>query len=1154
MARFHVAALALVAVVTLQAQDPRGFIRGTVSDASGAVVPAATVRAVSEETGVAASTQTNESGLYNIPYLIPGFYRLTVEQTGFKSYLRGKVEVRVSETVEVPIMLEVGSLSEVVEVRDTSPTLETANSSLGLVMDQRRVSELPQRGGNPLELALLAPGVANTTNLRLRKSMSPEATSDISTDGSGRYNTEFQIDGISNTAADRGTGYARVAYAPPASAVREFKMQTSAYDASVGHTMGSVVNVSTASGTNELHGEAHWFLRHSALDAPNFFNNKNNTSIGVYQDNRYGFSAGAPIMVPKVYDGRNRTFFFVAFEGNKFGVPTQFTRTVPTAEQRTGDFSALLPLTNANYQVYNPFTIVPAAGGRFSRSPFPGNRIPSSMLDQLGVNLANLYPLPNAPNTATADGRNNFFSSPKAIQKTYSLLGRFDHAFSENHRVFLRVHYDFWKEDKNHDFLNEINGIHQNRPNRGVALDDVIVLSPSTVLNLRYGFTSTKWWQYRTSRGYDLAGLGFSPQLVALTEAGQAPLPRISAGAYSQLSWWENPGDGVNSSLTHSLTANVTKMAGSHSIRTGGELRVYRSFNNRRPIGVAPDLSFTNAFTRGPLDNSPVAPIGQDLAAMLLGIPAGSMERTANSALQNKYFAVFIQDDWKVNTRLTINLGLRYELETPITERYNRLVAGFDNTTPSPVDAQARANYALNPIPEVPANAFRALGGLTWVNDGNRSPFQGERNNILPRIGFALQLAPQTILRGGYGFFFNTLGVNTSVPLQTGFAQSTPIQASLDNGQTYRATTANPFPTGLLAPAGPGGGLATNLGQSLTTYYYPNKQGYAQRWSLGLQHILPAQLLLDASYVANRGTRLDVTRQLNATPAEYLSRSPVRDQPQIDYLSRQFPNPFRGTNPIYGANISRANLLRPYPQFGSITQEEPIGYSWYHSLQVRVERRFVQGFTFQLAYTYSKLMEAVEFMNEADTVPYESISAFDRPHRIASTGIWEVPFGRGRRFASELARPVDFILGGWQIGAVVALQSGGPMGFGNAIFMGDINDIAIPAGERDVDRWFNTDAGFNRNANQQLASNYRQFPLRFGGIRAPGQRSWDFSIVKNFPIREAFRAQFRADVYNAWNHTNFNAPNTAPTNTAFGRITGTAGDARNWQMSLKVMF
>lgn len=1143
-------------VCALNAQDPRGFIRGTVTDSSGAVVPNVKVRATADDTGVVAVAQANDSGLYSIPYLIPGFYQLSAEQTGFKSFVRRKVEVRVSETVEVPIQLEVGSVSETVEVRDSSPALETASASLGLVMDQRRISELPQRGGNPLELTLLAPGVANTTNLRLRKSMAPEATSDISADGAGRYNNEFQIDGISNTAADRGQGYARVAYAPPASAVREFKMQTSAYDASVGHTMGSIVNVSTASGTNELHGEGHWFLRHSALDAPNFFNNKNNTPRGIYQDNRYGFSLGGPIRIPKLYNGRNRSFFFFAYEGNQFGVPTQFSRTVPTAAQRNGDFSALLPLTNANYAIYDPRSTTAAAGGRFSRTPFAGNVIPRSRLDTLGMNLANLYPLPNSPNTATADGRNNFFSSPKAIQKTYSNLVRFDHAFSENHRVFLRAHYDFWKENKNHDFLDETNGIHQNRPNRGAAIDDVIVLNPTTVLNLRYGFTSTKWWQYRTSRGFDLGALGFSPQLVALTEKGQAPLPRITPGAFSQLSYWENPGDGVNSSLTHSAIANVTKIQGNHSVRFGSEYRVYRSFNNRRPVGVAPDLSFGTAFTRGPLDNSPAAPIGQDLASMLLGVPDGSMEVVASSALQNQFLGLYVHDDWKVNKRLTVNVGLRYELETPINERYNRLQAGFDGSTANPIDAAARANYARNPIPELPVASFRALGGPAWVNQAGvgRSPFQGERNNFMPRFGFALQLAPQTILRGGYGIFFNSLGVNTILPLQTGFTQATPIQASLDSGLTYAATTANPFPSGLLAPRGPAGGLATNLGQTLTTYLRQNLQGYSQRWSMGVQHVLPGQLLLDTSYVANRGTRLDVSRELNATPAEYLSRSLTRDQPRIDALSQQFPNPFRGTNPIYGANITRANLLRPFPHFGSIQQEEPGGYSWYHSLQVRAERRFAQGFTFQLAYTWAKIMEATEFLNAADPRPYETVSAFDRTQRLASSGIWEVPIGRGRQFANKLPRPVDFFLGGWQVGAIVALQSGGPLGFGNAIFNGDIANISLPGGERDVDRWFNTAAGFNRNANQQLASNYIQFPMRFNGIRGPGQRSWDFSIVKNFPIRESVKAQFRADAYNAWNHTNFNNPTTAPTNTAFGRITGTAGDARNWQMSLKMMF
>jgi hypothetical protein len=1086
--------------------------------------------------------------------LIPGLYKITVEQTGFKTYVRANVEVRVSETTELPIQLEIGQVAETIEVTDTTPLLETASASLGLVMDQRRINDLPQRGGNPLELTLLAPGVANTTNLRLRKSMAPEATSDFAADGAGRYNNEFQIDGISNTAADRGRGYARVAYAPPSSAVREFKMQTSAYDASVGHTMGSVVNVSTASGTSQLHGEAHWFLRHSVLDAPNFFNNKNNTPRPVYQDNRWGLSLGGPVSLPKLYDGRNRSFFFFAYEGNQFGVPAQFSRTVPTAAQRNGDFSALLPLTNASYAIYDPRSTVAAANGRFSRTPFAGNLIPASRLDTLGVNLSRLYPLPNSPSTTTADGRNNFFSAPKAIQKTYSTLLRLDHAVNENHRLFLRLHYDFWKENKNHDFLDEVNGIHQNRPNRGVALDDVIVLSPTTVLNLRYGFTSTKWWQYRTSRGMDYAALGFSPQLIALTERGQAPLPRITPGAFSQLSSWEDPGDGVNSSLTHSATANMTRILGSHSLRFGPEWRVYRSFNNRRPIGVAPDYTFGTTYTRGPLDNSPAAPIGQDLASMLLGVPDGSMQIAASSALQNRFLGLYLQDDWKVSRRFTLNLGFRYEIETPINERFNRLQAGFDATTASPIDAAARANYARGtPIAELPADQFRALGGLTWVSPASRSPFLGEKNNVMPRIGFAYELTKKTVLRGGYGIFFNTLGVNTILPLQNGYTQATPIQASLDSGLTYRATTANPFPAGLIQPQGSAAGLATNLGQALTAYYRPNLQGYAQRWSLGVQQVLPAQLAIDVSYVANRGTRLDVEREINATPLRYLSTSPVRDDARINYLSQQFPNPFRGTDPIYGANISRANLLRPYPQFGNILIEQPVGYSWYHSLQVRAERRFANGFTFQGAYTFSKLMEAIEYLNTADSLPYESVSSFDRPHRLASSGIWEVPVGRGRRFGSSMSRSLDYVVGGWQIGAIVALQKGGPMGFGNAIFNGDIKKISLPGGQRDVDRWFNIDAGFNRNANQQLANNVRAFSLRFSSVPSPGQKSWDFSLIKNFPIRESMKMQFRADAYNAWNHTNFNAPNTTPSNTAFGRITGTAGDSRNWQLSLRLV-
>ncbi len=1134
------------------AQDPRGAIAGTVTDPSDAVIPGVTVRATNKDTGVSASAVSNAAGGYHIPFLLPGPYRVTAELTGFKRFVRDNIEVRVGETVGLAIRLEVGAVSETVEVSETTPLLDTTGSSLGQVFDQRRIQELPQRGYNPMELTLLAPGVMNATNLRLRKAMAPEATSEIMADGAGKYNNEFQIDGITNMSTDRGRGYSRIAFSPPIGAVREFNMQTTTYDAGVGRTMGAVINVSTNSGTNELHGELHYVLRHSALDAPNFFNNKAGTVPAVYQDHRYGASAGGPLVLPGLYNGRNRSFWFYVFDDNRFGSPKQFTSTVPTAAERQGDFSALLKL-GSQYQIYDPFTTQPAPGGRFSRQPFPGNLIPPARLDTVGRNLTGLYPLPNQP--GTADGRNNFYFEGKSIQKIYQHLLRLDHAFSENHRAFLRLHYDFWKENKNDSFGTGIQGLFSNRPNRGVALDDVLVLKPTLVLNLRYGFTSTKWWEIRRTRGWDLAALGFSPALVKLTERKVSPLPRVQVGAFTTLSNWEN-GDGANSSLTHSFAAVFTRLQGRHGMKFGADYRVYRSFANRRPQGVAPDFSFGTTYTRGPLDNSPAAPIGQDLASLLLGIPGGSMGIIASAALQDQYTALYWHDDFKLTARLTLNVGLRWEYETPMTERFNRLVSEFDFNAPNPIEGQARANYAARPIPELPPGEFRVRGGLTWVNQAGRgrSPFRGERNNLMPRFGLAYQLDAKTVLRAGYGLFYNPNGTAVTVPIQTGFTQMTPIQASLDSGLTYIATTANPFPGGLLQPAGPAGGLTTNLGQAIDFYNYREKYAYAQRWSLGIQRILPGQFLIEGSYVANRGTRLSVARQYNPVPSQYLSRSPLRDQPTIDFLSASFPNPFRGLAPVYGANISRANLLRPYPHFGNISAEEPVGYSWYHSSQWRLEKRFAHGYTLQLAYTFSKLMEATSFLNPTDPLPYEVISSLDRPHRLAASGIWEAPFGPGRRFGAAWPAPLQWLAGGWQLGVVVTRQSAAPLDFGNVIFVGDIKNIPLPKNRRTADRWFNTEAGFNRNSQQQLSYNLRAFPPRFSGVRGDDQRSWDFSITKDFPLRERLKLRFRADAYNGFNQTNFATPNRTPTSSAFGTITSTDGDARNWQLALKITF
>lgn len=1144
---FRLFLLVLVGAVLSNAQDPRGSLVGRATDPSGAAIPGVDVRATNVATGVVASAKTNESGLYSIPFLIPGQYTLSAELSGFKRFVRENIQIRVSETVELNVPMEVGAVAETVEVHAETPLLETAGASLGLVIDQRRVTELPMIAGNPLELALLAPGIVEGTRFIWKPAFSFHQ---VSMEGNGALNNEFQIDGVSNTFSEVDNGRMRYAFAPPASAVGEFKVQTAAYDAAVGHTIGGVVNVSTAGGTNKIHGEAHWFVRNNAFDAPDFFANRAGTKPPVYQDNRYGISVGGPIW-------KNKTFWYYAWDANKWVTPLTFTGTVPTAAQRTGDFSRLLAL-GSQYQIYDPRTTTPAPNGRFSRQPFPNNIIPRERLDPVGLQLVNLYALPNQP--GTVDGRNNYFRATRALEDYYVHFGRVDHAFSDKHRVFVRVHYDFWEEDKNRHFDSDVNGLILNRINRGLALDDVYVISPSLVFNFRYGLTQQEFPEQRTSRGTDLASLGFSPALVNLIDKPVMTLPRMNAG-YSTLAPWET-GDGTTTSLSHTFVGGFNKLQGSHNLKFGADFRVYRAFSNRFPQSTAPDFTFTPqsvVYTRGPLDNSTRAPIGQELASILLGIPEGQMVRSASYAGQDRYLGLYVHNDYKVSARLTLNLGLRYEYEWPLTERFDRLVAGFAFDANNPIEAAARANYARNPIPEIPVDAFRVRGGLQWVGQGDtgRSPFKGERNNFMPRIGLAYQLTQKTTLRAGYGIYFDTIGVGTTRALQTGFSQITPIQPSLDNGLTFVASTANPFPNGLLPPLGPAGGLTTNLSQNIDFYWRERKHPYSQRWSFGLQQLLPGHILAEASYIGNRGTRLGAVRNFNATPAQYLSTLPVRDTARFNFLTQQFPNPFFGLHPLYPALISRENLLRPYPQFGNILAELPIGYSWYHSLQMRGEKRFSQGYTFQVTYTFAKLMEAVEFLNPSDTVPYEVIGGFDRPHRLTVSGIWEIPVGHGRRFGSNMPGAVNFFVGGWQIGSVVVRQAGPPLGFGNAIFNGDLGNIPLPKDQRGVETWrpwFNINAGFNRSSAQQLDRNIRRFPLRFSGVRADGRATWDFSAIKNFPITERATVQFRAEVYNAWNHPNFREPDTSPVSTSFGTITRLGTDPRTWQFSLRLKF
>ena len=522
------------------------------------------------------------------------------------------------------------------------------------------------------------------------------------------------------------------------------------------------------------------------------------------------------------------------------------------------------------------------------------------------------------------------------------------------------------------------------------------------------------------------------------------------------------------------------------------------------------------------------------------------------------YAGVYFQDDWRLTSRLTLNLGLRYDYDGPSTERFNRSVRNFDFVTASPVDAQARANYAKSPIPEVPVASFRSVGGLLFAGVGGnpRALWERDRNNFSPRIGLAWTPARNFVVRTGYGVYYDQLGVSRRDINMTGFSTSNALTASPDNGLTFIASLANPFPGGLRQPAGAAGGLMTNLGQGVSFFNPTPVNPYVQRWTLSVQRSLPANVLAEVSYVGNRGTKLSVSRQLDATPAQYLSQSPVRDQPTVDFLTARVANPFYPLLPGTGlaaAQIARSQLLRPYPQFTGISVGLPAGSSWYHAMQVRVEKRFAQGYTFQTSYSWSKLMEATDYRNATDLVPEHVISAQDRPHRLVVSGIYEFPFGHSKRWLAS-GRVLGHLVGGWQAQGIYTAQSGAPLGFGNPLFRGDVHDIPLPRGERSPDLWFNRDAGFDRVAANQLANNIQIFPTRLTGVRQDGQNIWNLSLIKNFRIRESLRMQLRAESQNALNHAHFNAPNVNPVSSLFGIVSGTAGNPRLMFVGLKLLW
>jgi hypothetical protein len=1152
--------LLLAMAIGAGAQEARGTIAGTVHDASKGIIPGASVTITNVAMGTSVPVTTNEVGWFQAPYLIPGTYRVEVELSGFKKFAR-EIEVRINDRLEVDIELEIGRSTESVDVTAATPLLETTNASLGQVVDARRIAELPVPHGDPYNLISLAAGVSYTGSARLDRPFEPTHIVGYAMDGTRGNRSDLTIDGVPSTAT-ANAGEVIASYVPPPDIVEQFKVQTATFDASFGNTEGGVTNLTIKSGTNQLHGTAYFNKTPPSLFANDFFANANNIPLSDFTYNRYGGYAGGPVLLPG-YDGRRRTFFVYGFEGIHEARPrNNGTPTVPTEAMRSGDFSALLKL-GPQYQIYNPFTRRAVAGGRFQQDPFPGNIIPSELINPVARKVLEYIALPLTP--GAADGTSNF-QNPGLLEsiKYATNTIRVDHVITSRQRLYARASWYDRNSNYNNYFNNLATGEWFKFVSRQAAVDHVYVLNGSTVLNLRYGYN---WFVRGTdsnpaNHGFDLTDLGFPASYNAAIPDDVRRFPRFNITGYqgTAIGGEERPNE------SHSFLATLNKTAGAHAMRGGLEYRRYREPDRFFANNQTGQFDFDATWTRGPLDNSPTAPgsLGQSFASFLLGLPSGgSVVRAASYDEQSTTWGFYAQDDWRLSSRLTLNLGLRYEIETPLTERNNASVRGFDPTAAQPMEAAVRAAYALNPLAEVPASQFNVKGGLTFagVNGQPEGLYATPKNNFMPRVGAAFKLSDKTVFRGGYGMFYGFLGQRRGDVIQSGFSSTTSLVPSLNNGLTFFDTLSDPFRSGIQEPVGAALGAQTFLGQSIT-FFDPNpKAPRMQRWQVGVQRELPGRWVANASYVGNRGSQIQTSRNLNATPNQYLSTSPVRDQARIDYLGANVPNPFFNLMPVTagsafrGVNITRERLLRPYPQFDAVNTTTNEGLSWYHAFQAGLDRRFDAGYTIGASYTFSRFTEKVDFLNAADPEPTKAISSQDVPHRLTINGIWELPFGHGRRIGSNVPAAASALIGGWQVQGIYTYQSGFPIGFGNIIFTGDLDDISLPAGDRKVERWFNTDAGFNRVSAQQLGSNVRTFPLRLDSVRTDTVKNVDLSVIKNTAIAGK-QLQLRFESLNALNHPLFPGPNTSPTAATFGTISASTQQnyARRTQVMVKFLF
>ncbi|MFC5864024.1 TonB-dependent receptor domain-containing protein [Acidicapsa dinghuensis] len=1188
---------------TLTAQE----FTGRVTDSSGAVVSKAQITAHNLDTNVDTKTTTTDSGNYTIPYLIPGNYSVSAEAKGFDTGLHTGIVLQVGQTSTVNFALKVGTASETVTV-NADTLLDFGKADNGEVVENTRVTELPLNGRDPGMLAILNAGAIWTGSPQYQRPFD-DTQANLSVNGGGAGNTALMLDGVSNTASTiNNTGQAKISYVPPVDSVQEFKIITNPYDAQYGLLAGGVEDVTLKSGTNQLHGDVYEYARRTWLDANTWqdkwdiANATPGTDITPYATpemkwDQYGAELDGPVRIPKLYNGRDKSFFTMQYENFNEIEPNVITEAVPSPQWINGDFSNLVYWTGSAYapiEIKDPESIVQQPDGSWVRQQFgpndpvnpntPANVIPANRINPMAQAIMKLYP---APNTATANGSNPFasnYTAPGNDTDHYrNVLGKWDQNWSSKDR--FSIHYGYWEriEHRSYDGFTgpEQEGQlpHGERSNT-FTLQETHTFSPNLLFDFRANVSVRADYSYN-GPPFDPTQLGWTAaQTAAMGPAAASEFPYLDISEFASMGTNSN-GQTISNSL--SLFPSATWIKNKHTLHFGLDGRFMQSVNDVVGGGnnfwIDRTWTQTNCGDCGSWDQAS----GNSIASFLLGNPtSGSDAINVKTFWSGHYWAPFVQDDWKITPKLTLNLGVRWDIMPAETERHNQGDYAFSTTAVNPINSSV----------SVPGYS-QILGGVTFLgaNGNPRGTYKTGWHNIQPRVGFAWAWDDRTVFRGGFGESFRT---PENAPNTLGFSSTTNYQS---DDPSRPATTYpnlanqidNPY-SAVIQPTGSTLGLLEDLGQGPwylnPTYQLPSFWNY----SVGLEHQFFRNDVLNIQYVGSRLYNGDSSDNVNRE--NYQAMIPCNPQfgGRIETCSNNnLTNPFVGISAFNGssyyndATLNALNFTRPFPEFGDITEYQTNYYrTWYNSLQVTAMHKWSNSLTVHGTWTWSKLMDAGGWADSTYRIPYRSIDANDYTHRVTLSGVYLLPVGRGRSFLPNANRVVDGVIGGWELGSLYIYQTGAPW-----ILPTNPNEVYLHSAY--VKPHIQTDNGYIRlaaacaqqytevngtyvlknlaydydgscpnGADFQQVPTYGETPQNvYTGIRIPRYHQFDANLSKNFALWENFHLQVRLEAFNVLNHPLWSeSPDGSTNDTSFGEITrGPSGQSnlpRQMQVSAKI--